>query len=51
MLLEDALEEYFYHCKDKGFTQKTMKNKRQEFKADQTIHSGKISRVIPLERF
>lgn len=32
MLLEDALEEYEYHCLAKGFTQKTMKNKLQEYK-------------------
>ena len=32
MLFEDALEEYMYHCLAKGFTPKTMKNKRQEYK-------------------
>lgn len=32
MLLEDVLEEYLYHCQAKGFTNKTMKNKRQEYK-------------------
>lgn len=32
MLFEDALEEYMYHCQAKGFTPKTMKNKRQEYK-------------------
>ncbi|QNF29633.1 tyrosine-type recombinase/integrase [Metabacillus elymi] len=32
MLFEDVLEEYLYHCQAKGFTAKTMKNKRQEYK-------------------
>ncbi|GIN88455.1 tyrosine recombinase XerC [Heyndrickxia sporothermodurans] len=32
MFIEDILEEYMYHCQAKGFTNKTMKNKRQEFK-------------------
>ncbi|WP_337080099.1 tyrosine-type recombinase/integrase [Bacillus anthracis] len=32
MELEDVIEEYFYHCLAKGFTPKTMKNKRQEMK-------------------
>ena len=32
MLLEDVLTEYIYHCEAKGFTQKTMINKRQELK-------------------
>lgn len=32
MLLEDVMEEYFYHCLAKGFTKKTMINKRQELK-------------------
>lgn len=32
MLLEDVLTEYIYHCKAKGFTPKTMKNKQQELK-------------------
>lgn len=32
MLLEDVLEEYLYHCQAKGFTEKTMKNKKQEYK-------------------
>jgi integrase/recombinase XerD len=32
LLVEDVLEEYIYHCLAKGFTKKTMKNKRQEFK-------------------
>ncbi|MEH6943602.1 tyrosine-type recombinase/integrase [Bacillus sp. JJ722] len=32
MLLEDVLEEYFYYCTAKGFTKKTMINKRQELK-------------------
>ncbi|PEC48944.1 tyrosine-type recombinase/integrase [Bacillus sp. AFS096315] len=32
MLLEDVLEEYFYYCQAKGFTSKTMINKRQELK-------------------
>lgn len=30
--LEDVIEEYLYHCLAKGFTPKTMKNKRQEMK-------------------
>lgn len=29
---EDVLNEYLYHCEAKGFTAKTMKNKRQEYK-------------------
>ncbi|KQL54531.1 recombinase [Heyndrickxia shackletonii] len=32
MLLEDVLKEYDYYCLAKGFTHKTMKNKRQELK-------------------
>ncbi|MGG1398971.1 tyrosine-type recombinase/integrase [Bacillus salipaludis] len=32
MLLEDVLEEYVYYCQAKGFTPKTIKNKRQEYK-------------------
>ncbi|WHZ60024.1 tyrosine-type recombinase/integrase [Metabacillus hrfriensis] len=32
MLLEDILEEYMYHCQAKGFTTKTLINKRQEYK-------------------
>ncbi|MEN8699581.1 tyrosine-type recombinase/integrase [Bacillus infantis] len=32
MLLDDVLEEYDYHCQAKGFTSKTLKNKRQEYK-------------------
>jgi integrase/recombinase XerD len=32
LFLEDALKEYLYHCQAKGFTPKTMKNKRQELK-------------------
>lgn len=32
MNFEDVLEEYLYHCQAKGFTAKTMKNKRQEYK-------------------
>ncbi|MEH7548904.1 tyrosine-type recombinase/integrase [Neobacillus vireti] len=32
MLLEDVMEEYIYHCHARGFTKKTMKNKRQEYK-------------------
>lgn len=32
MLFEDVLEEYIYHCLAKGYTPKTMKNKKQEFK-------------------
>ena len=32
MLFKDVLEEYMYHCQAKGFTDKTIKNKRQEYK-------------------
>lgn len=32
MEIEDVLEEYFYYCQAKGFTKKTMVNKRQELK-------------------
>jgi integrase/recombinase XerD len=32
LLLEDALEEYLYHCVARGYTKKTMINKRQEYK-------------------
>ncbi|MGK7378347.1 tyrosine-type recombinase/integrase [Planococcus sp. 1R117A] len=32
MELEDVLKEYLYHCEAKGFTTKTMINKRQELK-------------------
>ena len=32
MELEDVLKEYYYHCEAKGFTKKTMINKRQELK-------------------
>lgn len=32
MELEDVLKEYFYYCQAKGFTEKTMINKRQELK-------------------
>ncbi|MGE6259224.1 tyrosine-type recombinase/integrase [Heyndrickxia sporothermodurans] len=32
MLLEDVIKEYDYHCLAKGFTKKTMINKRQELK-------------------
>ncbi|WP_445506382.1 phage integrase SAM-like domain-containing protein [Niallia sp. 03190] len=32
MLFEDVLEEYMYHCRAKGFTDKTIKNKNQEYK-------------------
>lgn len=32
VLFEDVLEEYLYHCQAKGFTKKTMVNKRQEYK-------------------
>ncbi|MBP1968009.1 integrase/recombinase XerD [Virgibacillus natechei] len=32
MLLEDVLEEYYYHCLASGFTDKTMINKNQEYK-------------------
>jgi integrase/recombinase XerD len=30
--LDEVLEEYLYHCLAKGYTPKTMKNKRQEYK-------------------
>jgi integrase/recombinase XerD len=30
VFLEDVLVEYFYHCEAKGFTKKTLVNKRQE---------------------
>ncbi|MDO7487012.1 tyrosine-type recombinase/integrase [Peribacillus frigoritolerans] len=32
MLLEDVLDEYLFHCMARGFTKKTMINKRQEYK-------------------
>ncbi|PKG22360.1 tyrosine-type recombinase/integrase [Niallia nealsonii] len=32
MLFEDVLEEYMYHCRARGFTDKTIKNKNQEYK-------------------
>lgn len=32
MELEDVIQEYLYHCEAKGFTTKTMINKRQELK-------------------
>jgi|SRR5690625_2013123 len=32
LFLEDALEEYEYHCLARSFTDKTMKNKRQGYK-------------------
>ncbi|MDN3439961.1 tyrosine-type recombinase/integrase [Planococcus sp. APC 3900] len=32
MELEDVLKEYYYYCEAKGFTKKTMINKRQELK-------------------
>ncbi|WP_352920887.1 hypothetical protein [Peribacillus simplex] len=32
MLLEDVLDEYLFHCMARGFTKKTMTNKRQEYK-------------------
>lgn len=32
MLLTEVLEEYLVHCKAKGFTPKTIKNKMQEYK-------------------
>lgn len=31
-LLENLIEEYLYHCMARGYTPKTMKNKRQEYK-------------------
>ncbi|MBV6683382.1 site-specific integrase [Bacillus sp. JRC01] len=30
LLLEDVINEYLYHCQAKGYTQKTMINKRFE---------------------
>lgn len=32
MFREDALKEYDFHCIAKGYTSKTMINKRQEYK-------------------
>ncbi len=32
MFLEDAISEYDFHCIAKGYTKKTMINKRQEYK-------------------
>jgi integrase/recombinase XerD len=32
LTLEEAIEEYLYHCLARGFTEKTMKNKRQEYR-------------------
>ncbi len=32
VLFEDVIEEYLYHCQAKGFTAKTMKHKKQEYK-------------------
>jgi len=32
VLLEDVIDEYLYHCRAKGYTNKTMINKRQELK-------------------
>ncbi|MFC0271444.1 phage integrase SAM-like domain-containing protein [Metabacillus herbersteinensis] len=32
MGLEDVLNEYLYHCLARGYTPKTMLNKRQEYK-------------------
>jgi integrase/recombinase XerD len=32
LLFEDVLKEYMYHCQARGFTPKTMINKRQEYK-------------------
>lgn len=32
LLLEDVCEEYYYYCSARGFTKKTMINKRQELK-------------------
>ncbi|MYL33245.1 tyrosine-type recombinase/integrase [Pontibacillus yanchengensis] len=32
LLLEDVIEEYLYHCLARGFTKKTLINKRQEYK-------------------
>ncbi|MED4228123.1 tyrosine-type recombinase/integrase [Neobacillus cucumis] len=41
MLLEDVLEEYMYHCMAKGFSPKTMKNKRQDYKQLKQYLKGK----------
>lgn len=32
MFIEDALKDYDFHCAAKGYTNKTMINKRQEYK-------------------
>lgn len=32
LTLKEAIEEYLYHCLARGFTEKTMKNKRQEYR-------------------
>lgn len=41
ILLEDVLDEYLYHCQAKGYTAKTMKNKRQEYKQLKTYLKDK----------
>lgn len=44
MFLEDVLNEYMYHCKSKGFTRATIKNKNQEYK--QLFEYLKVNRGI-----
>lgn len=44
MFLEDVLREYDYHCVAKGYTPKTMTNKRQEYK--QVLSFLKMKRGI-----
>jgi integrase/recombinase XerD len=39
--LDEVLEEYLYHCLAKGFTSKTMKNKRQEYKTINGLSESK----------
>ncbi|SFC09971.1 integrase/recombinase XerD [Bacillus sp. OV322] len=41
MFIEDVIEEYFYYCQAKGFTDKTMINKRQELRHFNTYLSEK----------
>ncbi|MCP3026025.1 tyrosine-type recombinase/integrase [Halobacillus sp. A5] len=36
-LVTDLIEEYLYHCMARGYTAKTMKNKRQEYKQFNTF--------------
>jgi len=44
LFLEDVLNEYMYHCKSKGFTRATIKNKNQECK--QLFEYLKVNRGI-----